>query len=303
MKQATKIDYLERIQRVLRHIEDHLDEPLRLKDLASVACFSEFHFHRIFLAALGMTLQDYVIFRRLVRAAKLLIDSPLRITDISLEAGYETMSAFTQAFKRYFSMSPSRFRKQRSKTLDEIFLPEIINPVEAMKRQIGSRACRSERTALDIRELPDLSVMSIAARGLKNGNFAMAAKDAFQKLRDHIEFNNLHGRVEYRLGMLPYIPFTYDDPEAVFYCGFSVREGVPLNPDTEMITIEGGRYAVFHNRGPYEYMQYAWANAYVTCMFSECSQIRNVPPFEIYLNSPRDAAPEDLETEIHIPVA
>ncbi|MRR14353.1 AraC family transcriptional regulator [archaeon] len=250
MKQVTKIDYLERIQRVLRHIEDHLDEPLRLRDLSSVACFSEFHFHRIFLATMGMTIQDYVSFRRLVRAAKLLIDSSLRITDISLEAGYETMSAFTQAFKRYFSISPSRFRKQRSKRLEEIFLPEIINPVETLKRQIGSRACRSERTVPDIRKLPDLRVMSIAARGLKNGNFAMAAKDAFLMLRDHIEIYNLHDRVVHRLGMLPYIPFTYDDPEAVFYCGLSVKEDVPLSGIAEMIDIEGGRYAVFFKEAP-----------------------------------------------------
>jgi AraC family transcriptional regulator len=48
MREATAIDYADRVRRVREYITERLDDELRLEDLASVACFSPFHFHRIF---------------------------------------------------------------------------------------------------------------------------------------------------------------------------------------------------------------------------------------------------------------
>lgn len=62
-------DYKARILRVLTHIHEHLDEELDLEELARVACFSSFHFHRIFAAMTGETIADHVRRLRLERAA------------------------------------------------------------------------------------------------------------------------------------------------------------------------------------------------------------------------------------------
>ena len=51
-------DYKERILRVLTHIQAHLDEALDLEELARRACFSSFHFHRVFAAMTGETIAD-----------------------------------------------------------------------------------------------------------------------------------------------------------------------------------------------------------------------------------------------------
>jgi len=53
MRSATAESYQERILRVLVHIQARLDEPLELDELARVACFSPFHFHRVFRALTG----------------------------------------------------------------------------------------------------------------------------------------------------------------------------------------------------------------------------------------------------------
>ena len=69
MKNSTLQDYQERMLRVLVHIQQHLDEELALEALARIACFSPYHFHRIFRGMLGESLQEHVRRLRLQRAA------------------------------------------------------------------------------------------------------------------------------------------------------------------------------------------------------------------------------------------
>ena len=55
LRAQTQSDYGRRIDRVMRHIGEHLDDPLDLDRLAEVACFSPFHFHRIYRQVVGET--------------------------------------------------------------------------------------------------------------------------------------------------------------------------------------------------------------------------------------------------------
>jgi AraC family transcriptional regulator len=104
--------YHARMQRVLDHIDRHLDGDLDLKTVSGVAAFSKFHFHRQFKATFGVSLHRYVQLARLRRASKQLADEAGRsILEIALDAGYETPEAFARAFRRRFGQLPSQFRK------------------------------------------------------------------------------------------------------------------------------------------------------------------------------------------------
>ncbi|QYG08450.1 helix-turn-helix transcriptional regulator [Janthinobacterium sp. PAMC25594] len=59
-----RAEYARRMNAVLDHIDHHLDTPLDLAQLADVAHFSRFHFHRVFAAWMGETLGDYARRRR-----------------------------------------------------------------------------------------------------------------------------------------------------------------------------------------------------------------------------------------------
>jgi AraC family transcriptional regulator len=105
------MDYKERILRVLTHIQKHLDESLDLEELSRVACFSSFHFHRIFAAMTGETIADHVRRLRLERAAIELRSGPRQVIQVALDAGYEAHEAFTRAFKAAYGVSPAEFRR------------------------------------------------------------------------------------------------------------------------------------------------------------------------------------------------
>lgn len=110
MRAVTSSKYKKSLLPVLVHIEEHLEEPLRLDELAALAGFSPFHFHRIFQHVTGEAPKEYLRRQRLERAVYRLKASPDSVLRIALDAGFSTHETFTRAFTRQFDMSPSDFR-------------------------------------------------------------------------------------------------------------------------------------------------------------------------------------------------
>ena len=106
-----KEEYVSRINRVIDHIESNLDAPLPLEQLAKIAHFSRFHFHRIFGAMVGETVNQFVQRKRVEKAASQLIHIPKKsVTEIALDCGYTSPATFARAFKNHFGMSASDWR-------------------------------------------------------------------------------------------------------------------------------------------------------------------------------------------------
>ena len=110
MKEDTHKSYKERMLRVLLYIQKHLDEQISLDELARVACFSPFHFHRIFRGMMGESLKEHIRRLRLERAGIQLRKSSTSITQIAFQAGYEALESFIRAFKEIFGVAPSEYR-------------------------------------------------------------------------------------------------------------------------------------------------------------------------------------------------
>lgn len=104
--------YHARMQRVLDHLDRHLDDDLDLDTASGVAAFSRFHFHRQFAATFGLSVHRYVQLARLKRASyRLAYRDAHSVTTIAMDAGYDAPDAFARAFRRRFGQSPSSFRK------------------------------------------------------------------------------------------------------------------------------------------------------------------------------------------------
>lgn len=112
IQEKSRIEYRSCINRVMDYIDQNLDKSFELKDIANVANFSPFHFHRIFTFLLGETPIDYIQRLRVEKAAwKLREAEPQTITEIAYECGFGSISLFSRTFKKYFGITPSRFSK------------------------------------------------------------------------------------------------------------------------------------------------------------------------------------------------
>ena len=88
-------------------------EPLSLAGMAGRVGLGRFHFLRAFRAATGTTPHQYLVAARLRRAARLLLTTPLPVTEVALEAGFGDLSNFIRTFRRASGRSPRAFRLHR----------------------------------------------------------------------------------------------------------------------------------------------------------------------------------------------
>ncbi|MCG7407205.1 effector binding domain-containing protein [Paenibacillus sp. ACRRX] len=104
------MDHYNRIQAAIDFMELHLQEDLRIEQIARSACFSAFHFQRLFQAISGFSVQTYIRRRRLSEAAIVLKSTDRNILDVALDYQYSSQEAFTRAFDSCFGVTPAKYR-------------------------------------------------------------------------------------------------------------------------------------------------------------------------------------------------
>lgn len=92
-------------------LAEHAAEPIELSDAAGAVGLSDFHFLRLFTAALGVTPKQYVIRARLAHAARRLAEGDEPVTEIAYDVGFGDVSNFVRTFHRVAGVSPRRFRQ------------------------------------------------------------------------------------------------------------------------------------------------------------------------------------------------
>jgi AraC family transcriptional regulator len=283
----TITDHKERLNRVLVYIQENIDKPLLLGILADVACFSPFHFHRIFQAYVGETLNDYIRRIRMERAALKLCHSEESITSIALNAGYETSAAFSKAFRLHFGKNPTDFKKSKTISVDKKLLDLKFENMEVKKMQP------------DIRTFSDQKVLFVR----KTGKYDKAASEAWSTLMKFAYSRRLMKKDTKAIGI------SHDDPDITpeekirYDACITINQDVKPEGEVGIQTINGGRYAVFLHKGPYDRLGETYKAIFTQWLPLSGEKLRDVPCFEIYLNrDPRRTKPENLRTEIHVPI-
>lgn len=111
-EQDIQADYKNRINRVFEFIDVNLESDLSLNTVSEIAFFSPFHFHRVFKFITGETLNEYVTRRRIEKSALDLLHKNVKTTEIAHKYGFSDNSSFSRAFKKYYGINPTEFRKQ-----------------------------------------------------------------------------------------------------------------------------------------------------------------------------------------------
>jgi AraC family transcriptional regulator len=97
-------------RRVLEFIDANLKRELSLQSLAALAARSPDHFLRSFRTTTGRTPYRFVLDQRLRRATALLASSPLPVSEVAAECGFQRPEHFSRAFRSAFGISPSMYR-------------------------------------------------------------------------------------------------------------------------------------------------------------------------------------------------
>jgi AraC-like DNA-binding protein len=109
-KMATKVELYRRLLRGKDYLDSFFGEETRLEKVASVACLSPCHFHRLFREVFGETPNQYLQRRRLTNAQQLLRSTDRTVTEICLEVGFESMTSFSALFRKIYGCSPREYR-------------------------------------------------------------------------------------------------------------------------------------------------------------------------------------------------
>ena len=297
MKPSTRDDYVDRIRRVLRFVQEHLDEPLTPERLAGEAHFSRFHFHRVFSGLVGESVGTHVRRLRLERAAGELRWTDRLVIDIALDAGYDAPEPFTRAFRAHFGAAPSRFRAGR----DPLRFPPAACRVHfGIDDAIARFAAPQETLMIDVRieTRPARRLLAIEHRG-----HYMAIGEVFGRLAALAEAGRLAAAGAASIGIY------YDDPDTVptaqlrSHACVEVRDAVTEAPQgCVFLTLDGGEMAVATHRGPYERLPDTYRELYSHWLPASGREAANRPCHEVYVSDLATTPEADLITEIWLPL-
>jgi len=297
-------EYIYRINRVIDFIEANIDKELTLEKLSEVANFSPFHFHRIFSAFTGETLNGFIKRKRIERAASILLSEPERpIAEIAYYCGYSSPSVFCRNFKDRFKVSAQEFRSgwnQNSKNgqldskndkLDESSMAYVCD----IETQTIWR--KEMKTVIEIKEMPAMNVIYCRHKGEYN-----QIGTAYEKLFKWAGPRGLLNHPECKG-----ITYYHDDPKVTAQenirqsACITIFEEVKTEGEIGKMQIPGGRYAVGHFEVNEQEFQEAWDTM---CRWVAQSgyQPADASPYELYHNNHEEHPEKKFIVDICIPV-
>ncbi|MEL6915266.1 MAG: AraC family transcriptional regulator [Pseudomonadota bacterium] len=275
--------YEDRLRRVIDYVYDHAGEDLSLDTLADVAAMSRFHWHRVFRAMTGETCAQAVRRIRLQRAGFLLAQGEA-IDAVAARCGLGGRAAFTRAFTAAYGVSPARFRGR------------------CEGRAVLLLSDRKEHPMYDVKieTTPPLR----AAVMPHQGAYTQIAR-AFEQFSAIMTARGLWPHVRGMIGAYHDDPNDVPEAELRSHAGALVAPGMELPEGLEEIVIPGGKLAKLRVEGPYSGLQAAYDYFYGTWLPGSGEEPRDgagAMAFEFYINSPMDAAPDELLTDICVPL-
>jgi AraC family transcriptional regulator len=282
---------------VLVHIQQHLDDTLALQELAGLAYFSPYHFHRIFKGMVGESVKEHIHRLRLERAASQLKLGTAPITSIAFDAGYESHEAFTRSFRAAFGVPPSRFHSSNKN--------KITPPAPSGLHYRDGKAVGDFKTTKLGGKNMEVKIEHkepIRVAFMRHVGPYGEVGATWNKLLPSLGKEGLLG------GDSLFIGICHDDPEVTpqdrirYDACVSVDETFVPEGEIGVQVIPGGEYAITTHFGPYQKLGETYTKLLGQWLPRSGRELRSAPCFEVYLNDPQSTEPEDLITDIYAPL-
>ena len=296
-------EHLHRISKAFLFIEAHIREPLSLQQVAQAAHYAPFHFHRVFKEVTGEPLNAYVNRRRLEYCAAQLLNKPnLPVIEISQTHGYSQLSAFGRAFKKYFGMSPSAFRKEAPSKFSKIRILEGKNgtPVtqfEPYFRSIDNIIKFLKMNAtIKIKEMPSKHVAYITHVGL------LTQSEGYQKIMKWARPKGFMDLPDLVMTSMYLDSAKVTAPEKVrVNIGIVLPDAIAEEKGIHYMHLHAGKCAVGSFVLSLPDFEKAWVSMFVW-VNEQGYQVRDLPPFELYYNDYREHPEKKCIVDICIPI-
>jgi AraC-like DNA-binding protein len=112
LRKSTREELFQRVTTAHEYIRAFFAQPLRLADIARIACLSPNHLLRSYSQVFGRTPYQHISELRIQQAKKLLANLELNMTDIAFEIGFSNPVSFSKMFKQHIGESPLHYRKK-----------------------------------------------------------------------------------------------------------------------------------------------------------------------------------------------
>ncbi|MCD8547087.1 MAG: AraC family transcriptional regulator [Aeromonadaceae bacterium] len=284
-------EYRRRLTRALHHLLRHLAQTPSLSEVAAVACFSPYHFHRLFAAVMGETLAEYGRRLRLEWALFRLLDpSRPSVAQVAGELGYASPQNFAKSFKQFFGHTPSQIRACGALTrVRQLLTAQAPGPWLTSLEQLGPLAAPSPQPSgdhpMDVTLVQRPSQLLAYIRVV--GPYAQTMPAGFERL----------GRWSQERGLCDgdWLALYWDNPEQTpeeqlrADVALSVPDGTQVGGEVQLQSLPAGTYACYRCRVTDGDFASPWQALFSQWLPDSGYQPAEGPCFEQYLNDGRES--------------
>jgi len=302
--QQIRKEHVARINNAILYIENNLSEKLLLHDIAEKAYFSPFHFHRIFSLVVGETVNNFIIRKRIEKAAGFLMhQKEIPITEISEVLGFASLSSFSRTFKKFYGVSPIEFKELSPNKFSKICKTEskkgqIIISFEQYICNINNSLKWFKMNAkVSVQQVEKLELAYISHKGEMEKIGAV-----FNRLIYWATPKGLMNQENLRL-----LTIYHDSPKITSPDAIRSSIAIVLNAKTTVAgevslkSIEPGKCIVSRFEITPNEFQQAWESSFVW-MSENGYKKRDQDPFEIYYNNAQEHPENKFIVDICIPI-
>jgi len=283
MKEYQNMEWIDRLNKAINYIEEHLTDKIDYEELGRIACCSSYHFQRMFTYMAGVSLSEYIR-RRKMSLAAVDLQSGEKIIDVAGEYGYDSPTAFNRAFQSIHGVAPSAVKCE----------------------------------GVSVKSFPPIA-FKITVKGVEEMNYRIETKDAFRiigishPLDKEIDKNftvvpqmwqnaAITGTIQKLAGMMDAPPMGLlgvsacnDKEQWKYFIAVSSTQDVA---EFEEYIIPAATWAIFRGAGANQSIQELEQRIVTEWLPTSGYEYANAPDIEVYLNPD----PKNAEYEVWIPI-
>jgi AraC family transcriptional regulator len=292
-----------RLNTAITFIEDNLSEKLSLEIVAEKAHFSPFHFHRLFKIIVGETVNNFINRKRIEKAAAYLLHQKEKnITEISEKVGFSNLSSFSKSFKKFYGISPNKFKEESPEKFSKICKTESKNGKVVITFELyicninNALNWLKMRTNTEVKNIEKLELAYISHKGKME-----AISSVYDKLVQWAAPKGLMN-VETKMVTIYHDSPKITDPNNLRMSACIILNNpIKVDGEVNLKTIETTKCLVSRLEiTPFEFQQ-AWESSFAF-MIENGYKKSEIDPFEIYYNNAAEHPENKFIVDLCIPV-